>query len=1277
MKKKLLVTGILLALVDTAHAATFEITAGQTSNTAQTLAATQTGTIDATGTLSVTSTSAAIAVTGSSTITNNGTLLDTSTGRAIRDNTGNLTLTVTNGVGAVMQTADNDVIQMNKASSNVVFTNYGRLTSLNASKAGAQAIDFNAITTGSNALYNYATGDIEAFEADAVRPGVNGFVYNDGLIKSTNAPGSTDGSDGVDAQSNSGITIVNANAGSASVAGTGTIEGARHGITGGNKDVTTSGAYMLSVTNNFGGTIQGDNGSGINIDGFNANEVVTVVNHGTITGNGVNGDGDGVDVDGLVNITNTGTIKSLHAYNDTSEGVTVGGGTIVNSGTIEGDNSATNADNTVNTGTGRGITLAGLDKDPTTDAPIPTQGIYGNTTITNSGLIRGQSDAAIAVTGAANAFTVTINNLAGGTLEGGGAGAAVYTGGNNATIVNYGTITADSSNLAVDLGSGNSSLQILGGSAVVNGDIDGGTGTSTLLISPGQGNTFTYGGSISHFNQVTIGISQGQGSAVLNGASTYSGDTVVWSTLILGNSKAAGTGTIDLLGGTTVYRNGITIANGLNLVGGGTVEVDGNDIATQSGSIGEQLLRGPEYGGASLTKAGTGTLILTGTSNYTGLTTIAAGTLQGDTTSLPSITGRLPGNTVSQQGNIVDNASLVFNQVSDGTFGGVITGTGTLTKIGAGTLTLAGTNTYSGGTTITAGTLQGDTTSLQGNIADNAALVFNQASDGVYNGVLSGTGTLTKSGTGMLVLDGKNSFTGTTTVQAGTLEVGDATNASATLGGNVQVVAGGTLRGHGTIVGNVTNNGSVQPGGSIGTLTIQGNYTQGANGALVIDAAPTGQADLLTVNGKASIAGSTVVLGATGNWAPRTDYTILTATQGVSGQFASASSNLAFLTPMLAYGANSVTLSLERNDVTFTSVAQTPNERATAGAVEALGWNSALYNAVVMADAATARHAYDQLSGEIYASTRTALMDDSRYVRDAINDHLLGLSNAATGTSATDDNGVSAWTSGWGHWGDHDANGNASRLQANGSGLLVGADMALGSQARIGAVAGFGENSANVDTLGSSSHTTGTHLGIYGGMHADAFQLQGAVAYTWQTVDSHRSVSFDAFNNRYDSEYDANTEQAYVDASYAFGTPAATFSPFLNVAYVRLHTDTASEGNGAAALDANAQTDSSTYATLGLRSVFALDASGGLRAHLGLGWQHAWGDTATSSTMRFANGNVAYAVDGVPVARNAAAFNGGLSFALSRKVTVDASYNGQFASHASDQSARMSLTWVF
>lgn len=1131
MKKKVLAAVILTVLFDhnsaIAAAATFTVNNGQTLTTAQTLAAGQTGTIDSGGTLSVNGSTVAITVTGNSTITNSGTLIQTGTGRAIRDNSGGLTLTVTNNVGAVIETADNDVIQMNKANSNVTFYNYGTLTSLNASAGGEQAIDFNAITTGSNTLYNYSTGVIQANEADSVRPGVNGFVYNDGLIKATNNPGSTDSSDGVDAQTNSGITIVNATTGTATVAGTGTIEGARHGITGGNTDVTTNGAFTMSVTNNLGGTIQGDDGSGINIDGFNANELVTVVNHGIISGNGVTRDGDGVDVDGLVNITNTGTIESLHAYDDTSEGITVGGGTIVNSGTIVGLNSATNADSTANTGVGRGITLAGIDKDPTTDAPIPIEGIYGNTTVTNSGLIRGQSDSAIAVTGAANAFTVTITNLAGGVLEGGGAtAAAVATGGNNATVIDYGTITADSSHLAVDLGSGNSSLQILGGSAQINGNVSGGTGSSTLIITPGAGNSFSYNGAISNFASVTIG----SGTTTLNGASTYGGTTTLnGGTLILGNSAALGTSTLVTINPTVVYTNGLNVANPINLQGNTTLDVDASDTATQTGAITE----------------------------------------------------------------------------SGGTYG------------------------------------------------------------------------LTKTGTGTLVLDGVNTFGGSTTVQAGTLEVGDSSTSSATLDGNVSVAAGGTLRGHGTIDGNVVNNGTIWPGGSIGTLNIHGNYTQSANGILNIDATPSGQSDQLAISGKATIqGGSTVVLAQAGNWAPRTNYTILTAAQGITGQFASASSSLTFLTPELSYASNSISLSLERNDVAFASVAQTADQRATANAVEALGWNSAVYNAIVEADAATAQHAFDLLSGQIYPSTRTALIEDSHYVRDAINDHLLGLSNGANGISATNDGGVSAWTSGWGHWGANDSDGDASRLQADGSGLLVGADMPVGI-ARIGAVVGSGQNSARVDALDSSSHTTATHFGVYGSISAGQFQLLGGAAYAWQTVNSNRNVAFGDFSGAYSSHYDANTVQGYLDGSYAFRIGQDTLAPYLNVARVQTHTDAARESGGAAALNVDAATQSATYATLGLRGVFALDARGDINAHAGLGWQEAWGTTTSTSTMQFQSGGDAFDISGVPLARHAGVLSVGLSFALAPTLSADVSYNGQFAGHEKDQSARMSFTWTF
>ncbi|EIL90075.1 autotransporter-associated beta strand repeat-containing protein, partial [Rhodanobacter sp. 115] len=114
-----------------------------------------------------------------------------------------------------------------------------------------------------------------------------------------------------------------------------------------------------------------------------------------------------------------------------------------------------------------------------------------------------------------------------------------------------------------------------------------------------------------------------------------------------------------------------------------------------------------------------------------------------------------------------------------------------------GTLLLTGANTYTGGTVVEAGTLAGDTASLRGAIADNATLSIAQASDSSFDGTLSGHGTLLKSGAGTLTVNGTNPFAGTTTVQAGSLVVGDDSHASATLGGTVTVTAGATLGGIG------------------------------------------------------------------------------------------------------------------------------------------------------------------------------------------------------------------------------------------------------------------------------------------------------------------------------------------------------------------------------------------------------------------------------------------------------------------------------------------------
>ena len=556
-------------------------------------------TVSATGSVAdtdtTTSKSNAITIKGTSTLDNFGTIADTGTGRAIRENTGTAgeNVAIHNFSGGLISSAGQDGIQFNTATAAVSLVNDGTISS-----SGGQAIDWNAVTFAANALTNSATGIITASGDDALRPGVNGTVTNSGIIKSIAINGSS--SDGIDAQTNTGIAIANSTGGQ--------IEGGRHGITGGNTNAAVNnGAYTMSVTNQASATIQGDNGSGLNIDGINGNEVVTIVNHGTITGNGhdlgdgVAHDGDGVDVDGLVNLVNTGTIKSINAFGggglEHSEGVTVGGGTINNSGTIEGDVASGNA-----TAIGRGITIAGVDKDANGNA-IPIQAMYAATSITNSGLIKGQSDSAIAFPSTlSSGFAVSIMNTATGTLEGGGAtAAALQLGADNATIVNAGTIIADASGKAIDLGSGNSSLVIQGGSIV--GDISGGTGTSTLSFNLGSGGTFSYKGAISQF----AGVQVNSGTFVLNGSLAAAGAVTVNA-----GGALAGLGTVS---GSLTLNSGGTLSPGTG-ANPGTLTLGGN-LALNGGSALNFALSAGGHGQLAL--AGSG-LTLAGPSS--GLVTI-------------------------------------------------------------------------------------------------------------------------------------------------------------------------------------------------------------------------------------------------------------------------------------------------------------------------------------------------------------------------------------------------------------------------------------------------------------------------------------------------------------------------------------------------------------------------------------------------------------------------------------------------------------------------------
>ena len=503
-----------MGLGGSVSATPFTITTPSTAAQVLGSASGETGSIAQGASLAVGASTVAVGITGNNAVLNNqGSILQTGSGRAIRDNKGVSGLVINNGsasnANALILAADADVIQMNVPAASVTLNNYGSLLSLNASNGGAQAVDFAAMT-GANVVNNYAGGLLQANEADAVRPGANGVVNNAGTIRSSAGTGG--GSDGIDGQNNSGIRVNNS----------GTVNGGRHGITGGQLDAAS--AVAMTVTNNAGAIIAGSNGSGINIDGLNAGQVLTVANSGTITGHGVSGDGDGIDVDGLANITNSGLIRSTNAVEAPSaglaysEGISAGGGRIVNSGTIEGLVAAGNGN-----AVGRGITLAGND---IASGPLAgtREGLYGNATIVNQagGTIRGQSDSAIVAVGAASGYTVTIDNNAGALIVGGGArNAAIQAGADNTVITNAGTIDGSSSGKAIQMGSGTNGIVIQGGRIL--GGIDGGSGKTSVVIDAGAGKTFAYAGTISNVSSVTVR----SGDVTLSGKSSYGGATMI------------------------------------------------------------------------------------------------------------------------------------------------------------------------------------------------------------------------------------------------------------------------------------------------------------------------------------------------------------------------------------------------------------------------------------------------------------------------------------------------------------------------------------------------------------------------------------------------------------------------------------------------------------------------------------------------------------------------------------------------------------------------------
>ncbi len=795
----------------------------------------------------------------------------------------------------------------------------------------------------------------------------------------------------------------------------------------------------------------------------------------------------------------------------------------------------------------------------------------------------------------------------------------------------------------------------------------------------------------------------GLGTLVLTGVNLYAQTRLSAGTLSVSTDAnlGAASGGLDFQGGTlritgTSFQN---TARAISLgVGGGGLDIaDAGNTFTVAQSV---------SGNGGLAKLGAGTMVLTGANTYLGTTTVAAGRLQvGDGATAGSIAGNA---------DIQSGGTLAFKRSDRVVYGGAISGSGDLRQEGSGTLVLTGDSTFTGTTTIASGSLQvGDGANrgtLGGTVINNGSLTFNRATDSVFAGTFAGNGSVSKLGAGVLAVTGDSSaFVGTTTLSGGGLQV------DGKLGGTVVAATPGTtVSGVGTLNQLLLGSGAtLSPGNAatpFGQLNVLRNLTMAPGSSLSVSAAADGRHSSVNVTGIASVAGSVLHMGPSGSYAPSTTYTILTAGGGVQGRFDDVSSNLAFLTPSLAYGSNQVDLTVQLKQVPdtgngnggstrpieFADAAFTGNQRSVARALQSLPADSALFRRVLNLPNGAPADVFNGLSGEAHATTVSVAQGAANtFVQIPMNrlranlgagmlpgvpTAQLGLGNAAALPQSA---AQPLWAQVFGNWSSLGGNGNAARTTQSDSGVSAGGDVAVGGGWRLGGAVGYSNSRSRTGDRASSSQADNYSLTVYGGKAFDAgsakLNLSLGASYTWHDMKTQRYADAAGLPQTLKASYDGNTSQVFGELGYAMPlTDRVTLEPFLGAGFSSLRTRAFTESGGDAALRGDAGRNNVTTTTLGLHARSAFESAGAQGQLFGtLGWRHAFGDVDPASTMSFVQGGDSFTTNGVPIARDAAVVELGVNMAVSKRTTVGVIYGGQFGEGNQQHSGTLDVRYRF